>query len=121
MTKDKLIDNLKNYKKNIASLELKNRELNRLLTRLEKIKKATPEITITSAIGINSDIRSKNKVGNKVENAVVDRATKFEELEAEIKSLKAEIEETHNNIEDVRIRLNALNYKERRFYRGILF
>ncbi len=121
MTKDELICRLKNHKKNISSKELKERRLNKLIFQLDKLKNAAPEAPISSAPGINNDIRSKNKISNKVENAVVNKLTEIEELKNEIFDLKMEIQKLDDNIEDVRIRLNALNYKERKFIEEYYF
>lgn len=115
MTKDELENNLKNYKKNISSKELKERRLNKLSSQLDKLKNKTPEAPVSSAPGINNDIRSKNKVSKKVENAVVNKITEVEEVENEIFDLKIEIQELDDNVEDVRIRLKALNYRENKF------
>lgn len=115
MTKDELDSNLKNYKKNISSKELKERRLNKLSNQLEKLKNKAPEAPVSSAPGINNDIRSKNKVSKKVENAVINKITEVEEVENEIFELKIEIQELDDNVEDVRIRLKALNYRENKF------
>lgn len=121
MTKDEMIYNLKNYKKNISSKELKERKFNKRLLKLHKLKNEMPEAPISSAPGINNDIRSKNKISNKVENAVVNKITEIEELEDEVFVLRQDIQELDDNIEDVRIRLKALNYRENKFIEEYYF
>ncbi len=121
MTKDELVCNLKNYKKNISSKKLKERKFNKLLLKLHRLKNEIPEAPVSSAPGINNDIRSKNKISNKVENAVVTKITEIEELEDEILDLRADIQKLDDNIEDVRIRLDALNFKESKFIEEYYF
>lgn len=121
MTKDELICNLKNFKKNISSRELKERKLNKLLLNLHRLKNETPGTPIASAPGINNDIRSKNKISTKVENAVVNKLTEIGELEAEIKKVEYDILCIEDDIEETRIRLEALTYREQEIVKAHYF
>lgn len=121
MTKDELISNLKNYKENIASLKLKRRALTKKEKKLKTLQSQTAETSITSSTGVNNDIRSKNKVGNKVESAVVNKITEIEKLKNEISDLKREIFILKENTEDIKIRLEALSLKEYKFIEAYYF
>lgn len=121
MTKEEMNHNLKNFKKNISSLEIKKRKKDKLSNELIKLRLEHTETPISLAPGINNDIRSKNKVSNKVENAVVNKISKIEELEDEIYYLKLKILELEDNTEDVRIRLKSLNFKESKFIEEYYF
>lgn len=121
MTKDELIFNLKNYKENIASLKLKKRALKKREKRLKVLQSQVPETSLGSATGINNDIRSKNKVGNKVESAVVGKLTEIDELKEDITKLKKDIFILTEHTEDVRIRLEALSFKEYKFIEAYYF
>ncbi len=115
MTKEELIQLLKEYKENVAKLKLRKKEKN----KYEKIlyKKFTIETKITSNMGINAEIHSKNNISDKVGNEVVDSIVKYEEdrKKAEIKlnKLNEDILALEEKIEEAEIRLNSLYYKER--------
>lgn len=63
MSKEELIELLRDYKENKAKLNIKLKELknNRI-----KLKEIDVETSITSSFGINQDIHSKNQISNKV-------------------------------------------------------
>lgn len=110
MTKDQLILLLKQYKENKARLKLKLREKERILRQLESIK----EIELkSSATEINSDIRSKNSISDKVGNYATNNSDKENDLKLELNALEQEIIELNTRIEEIDIRLDALKYKER--------
>lgn len=115
MTREILIDLLKNYKERKASLELKTREKN----MYEKRKQGCIEVEIntTSKLEINSDIRSKNKISDKVGEAVVNNIQKNDEIKKEaeekIKELIPQIEILKSQTEEVEIRLKSLYPKEK--------
>ena len=75
------------------------------------------ETSISNPMGINSDIRSINKISDKVGNAVVraieDNKKIKEEAEQKIKELEPIIEELQSKVDEVDIRLGALYYKEK--------
>ena len=96
MSKEELIELLRDYKENKAKLNIKLKELknNRI-----KLKEIDVETSITSSFGINQDIHSKNQISNKV-------LKKIEELEADIRKLREKVD----LIDD---RLECLKYKEK--------
>ena len=115
MTKEELIQLLKEYKENVAKLKLRKKEKKHYENKLNSKPKI--ETSLSSATGINSDIRSKNKIGDKVGEAVVNSITRNEEEKEEAKvkiaELEKEIQELEEKVEEVEIRLNSLYYKEK--------
>lgn len=111
MTKEELIELLKDYKQNKAKLNIKLKELK--LARIKLKVCDNIETNITTAYGENKDIHSKNKISNKVLSKVEENDTKRLELEAEIKNLEKEVRELRNKVEAVEDRLIGLKHKER--------
>lgn len=110
MTRDQLILLLKNYKENKAKLKLKLREKERILRQLESIKEAELK---SGDNDINSSIRSKNSISDKVGNFASNTIDKENDLRLELQVLEKEIIELNAVIEEIDIRLEALKYKER--------
>lgn len=114
MTKEELITLLKEYKENVAKLKLRKRELKKYERRLESKPKI--ETSMSTATGLNSDIRSKNSISDKVGNTVVNILAKDEkekqEAREKIAELKLIIAELEDKVEEAEIRLNSLYYKE---------
>ena len=110
MTKDQLILLLRKYKENKSRLRLKLREKERILRQLEIIKESELK---SGDNDINSGIRSKNSISDKVGNFVSNTADKENELKLEIESLQKEIDELSGVVEEINIRLDALKYKEK--------
>ena len=105
MTKQQLILLLKQYKENKARLKLKLREKERILRQLESIK----EIDLkTSNLELNSDIRSKNSISDKVGNYATDNTDKEHDLRLEL-----EIIELNSKIEEIDIRLEGLRKRDK--------
>ena len=115
MNKDELVNLLRSYKENKASLKLKLLEKKQCERRHKQYKRL--ESSKTAVIGINCDIHSKNKISNKTEKTVLDtiELNEKEKIEAEtrIKELIIEIETLKDKIEETEIRLSALKYKEK--------
>ena len=115
MTKENLIELLKNYKENVAKLKLRRREKIKKEQRLKQYKRN--DSNITTNIGINMDIHSKNCISNKTEKTVLDNIElnirEIEEAEKRIKELEKEIEQLEDNVSEISIRLSALRYKEK--------
>lgn len=111
MNKEELINLLKSHKENKAKLTIKLKELKNKRIKLKHCEET--ETNITSSFGINQDIHSKNKIGNKV----LDRIEKNDELkrktEEEIEELEKEVRTLRENVEAVEDRLEGLKYKER--------
>ena len=111
MIKDDLIMLFKNYNENKSKLELRKREKRMIEARLNAEEDI--ETSISSATGINSDIRSKNIISDKVGNAVIKSMSKREEEEKRLKELNQEIIKLQDKVEEIEIRLRGLKYKER--------
>lgn len=115
MDKEELIELLKKHRENEARLRLRKKEKVMYERRLKSSIEI--EISTTSSTGINQDIRSKNKISDKVGDTVVNTIQKNEEfkIEAEkkINELIPVIEELESLVEEGNIRLGALYYKER--------
>lgn len=115
MKKEELVDLLKSYKENIAKLKLRRREKKKCERRLKQYKRL--ESNITATVGTNCDIHSKNKISNKTEKTALDTIELNEkekrEAEERIKELIPEIEELEEKVEETKIRLSALKYKEK--------
>ncbi len=111
MTKEELIQLLKEFKQNKAKLNIKLKEL-----KIARIKLETCDDVETNTIslyGENQNIHSKNKISNKVLSKIEENDTKRIKLEREIKELKKIIKELKEKVEAVEDRLVGLKYKER--------
>ena len=115
MTKEKLIESLKEYKENTAKLKLRKLEKKKYEKRIKEYKRI--DSNTTGSFGINQDIHSKNKISNKTEKTALDiielNKKEVKEAEEKIKELEAEIEELELIVEETKIRLEALKYKEK--------
>lgn len=111
MTKEELIELLKEYKQNKAKLNIKLKELK--TTRIKLKFCEDTEINTTTAYGENQNIHSKNKISDKVLNKIEQNDTRRLELEAEIENLEEIVKNLRNKVEAVEDRLEALKYKER--------
>lgn len=110
MTREQLITLLKRYKENKSKLRLKLREKERILRQIELIKEAEER---SSNKDVNSGIRSKNSISDKVGNFVSTNIDKENDLKLELEALEKEISELNAVVEEIDIRLDALKYKER--------
>lgn len=111
MTREDLIQLLKEYKQNKARLNIKLKELK--LARIKLKACDDVETNTTSTYGENQDIHSKNKISNKVLNKIEENDTKRIELEKEIKNLEETVKQLRNKVEIVEDRLEGLKHKER--------
>lgn len=110
MDKEKLIQLLKEYKENKAKREIKLKELKNARIALKNCEDTYT--SVTSILGINQDIHSKNKISNKVLDRVEKNDTKRRELEEKISKLEEEVRELTDKVDIVDDRLSALKYKE---------
>ena len=111
MTREDLIILFKEYNENTSKLKLRKREKRIIEKRL--LGEREIEVSLTSAYGINNDIRSKNSTSDKVGNAVIKNQTKIEEDKDRLKELDKEISELQEKVDEIEIRLRGLKYKER--------
>ena len=110
MSKEELIQLLKDYKENKAKLNIKLKELKNCRIRLKHLEFET---TSTTTYGINQDIHSKNKISNKVLDKIEQNDTKRIELQKEIEDLEKEVKELREKVEAVDDRLACLKYREK--------
>ncbi len=110
MSKEELIELLRDYKENKAKLNIKLKELknNRI-----KLKERDMETSITSSFGINQDIHSKNQISNKVLKKIEENETKKEVAKEKIEELEADVRKLREKVDLIDDRLESLKYKER--------
>lgn len=110
MSKEELIELLRDYKENKAKLNIKLKELknNRI-----KLKEIDVETSITSSFGINQDIHSKNQISNKVLKKIEENETKKEAAKEKIEELEADVRKLREKVDLIDDRLESLKYKER--------
>lgn len=111
MTKEKLIQLLKEHKENKARLNVKLKELKLARMQLKSLEEI--ETNLTTAYGINQDIHSKNQISNKVLSKIEQNDTKREEKQKEIEELEKTVRDLREKVEAVNDRLEGLKYKER--------
>lgn len=111
MTKEELIQLLKEYKENKARLNIKLKDLKLARMQLKSLKEI--ETNLTTSYGINQDIHSKNKISNKVLSKIEENETKREEKQKEIEELEKTVRDLRGKVEAVNDRLEGLKYKER--------
>ncbi len=111
MTKEELIQLLKEYKQNKAKLNIKLKELKTARIKLKACDDI--ETNTTSTYGQNQDIHSKNKISNKVLSKIEENEIKRLELQEEIEELEKIVRELNAKVEAVEDRLIGLKYKER--------
>lgn len=110
MSKEELIQLLKDYKENKAKLNIKLKELKHCRI---KLKHLDLETNSTTTYGINQDIHSKNKISNKILDTIEKNDIERIELENKIKDLEEEVRELREKVESVDDRLIGLKYKEK--------
>lgn len=110
MSKEELVQLLKDYKENKAKLNIKLKELKNCRIKLKHLELETNSIT---SYGINQDIHSKNKISNKVLDKIEQNDTKRIELQKEIEDLEKTVRELREKVEAVDDRLEGLYPKER--------
>lgn len=111
MTKEQLLQLLKEYKQNKASLTIKLKELKQAKISL-KTDSDMDTIT-TSLYGENQNIHSKNKISDKVLNKIEKNEIRRLELKRKIENLEKQIRKLREKVEVVEDRLIGLKYKER--------
>ena len=111
MTKEELINLLRDHKENKAKLNIRLKELKLARIVLKSLKEV--DVSLTSIIEINGDIHSKNKISDKVGKQVEENDEKRREKESEIEQLEEQVRELREKVEAVEDRLEGLKYKER--------
>lgn len=110
MSKEELIELLRDYKENKAKLNIKLKELKNNRIKLNEID---VETSITSSFGINQDIHSKNQISNKVLKKIEENETKKEVAKEKIEELEADVRKLREKVDLIDDRLESLKYKER--------
>lgn len=108
LERKEVIEKMKNYNRNCSILK----ELRKKLTDLEE-KQTSYSLQLTSQYGINNDIRSKNKVGDKVASAVIQKEKQNEDLKEYIESIKERIKHKEKDKEFVEDFISALKKSDR--------
>lgn len=111
MSKDELIQLLKDYKENKAKLNIKLKELKTKRLQLKGCEEI--ETSLTTGYGINQDIHSKNQISDKVLKKIEQNDDKRNQLKKEIEDLEKTVRELREKVEAVEDRLEGLKYKER--------
>ena len=110
MSKEELIQLLKDYKENKAKLNIKLKELKNCRIKLKHLELET---NLTTSYGINQDIHSKNKISDKVLKKVEENDERKRKIEENIKDSEKEVRDLRDKVEAVDDRLVGLKYKER--------
>lgn len=111
VTREDIIELLKEYKKNKAKIKIKKKSLELTKKLLKDCEKS--ETKITSSYGENQEIYSKNKTRNNVLKIIEENDEKRLQLKKEIETLEKIIKELKEKIDEVENRLIGLKYKER--------
>lgn len=111
MSKEEIIQQLKLFKEKEGKLALK-----RNLRKRKKIqlRKRIKEIKVKITQGYSEGSSKTNKITSSVEEAVIDKDEKIQELKNEIQELTDDIELLETDIEEVNIRLGSLQYLEKK-------
>ena len=110
MSKEELIQLLKDYKENKAKLNIKLKELKTKRLQLKGCEEI--ETSLTTGYGINQDIHSKNQISDKVLSKIEQNDSRRNELKIEIEKLEEEVRKLRDTVEAVEVRLEVLKYKE---------
>lgn len=114
MSKEELIELLKNHLENKAKLNIKLKDLKTARIELDHLKDIDKyETSITSSYGENQDIHSKNQISDKVLKTIEKKDTRGAELEEKISKLEEEVKNLRTKVDIVEDRLKGLKYKER--------
>ena len=89
MSKEELIQLLKDYKENKAKLNIKLKELKTKRLQLKGCEEI--ETSLTTGYGINQDIHSKNQISDKVLSKIEQNDSRRNELKIEIEKLEEEV------------------------------
>lgn len=110
MSKEEIIEQLKNLKEKEGRLALKRNSRKR---KQIELRKRIKEVKIKITQGYTEGSSKTNRISSCVEEAVVDKGEKVQELKQEIQELTDDIEMLEIDIEEVNIRLGSLTYLEK--------
>ena len=107
MSKEEIIEQLKQFRDKQGKLALKRNERKRKKIQLRKrIKELKIKIT--------QGYSKTNKITSSIEEAVIEKDEKIQELKSEIQELTDDIELLETDIEEANIRLGSLTYLEKK-------
>lgn len=110
MSKEEIIEQLKQLREKQGRLALKRNLRKRKKIQLRKRKK---ELRIKITQGYAEGSSNTNKITSSVEEAVIEKDEKIQELKKDIQELTDEIETLELEVEEVNIRLGSLTYIEK--------
>lgn len=111
MSKEEIIEQLKQFRDKQGKLALKRNERKRKKIQLRKrIKELNIKITQSYSEGSSKT----NKIASSVEESVIKKDEKIEKLNDEIQELADDIELLETDIEEANIRLGSLTYLEKK-------
>lgn len=108
LERKEVIEKMKRYNLNCSIIK----ELKKTINELEK-EKNNYEIKITSAYGVNNDIRSKNKISDKVSNSIILKEKENEFINEKLKTLYTKLYKKEKEKEFVEGFINALKKSDR--------
>ncbi len=111
MTRETIIELLKEYKQNKARLKIKQKELNQKKLFIENYE--GKETKLISSYEQNGEIHSNNQISDKVLQIVEENEEKRIKTQKEIDEIEKIIQELKEKVETVEDRLIGLKYKER--------
>lgn len=110
MNKEKLIELLNEHKGKLIQYELKENEKKRLEIRLTELEKVKYDVKITPTY---EEGGKGNSIDSKVERQVIKYEDKTNRLKSQIAQIEKEMAELKCDLDEVNIRLKALNKLER--------
>ena len=112
MGKPTMIEKLKNYNKTQSNLKLKYIELEQAKEELKNISYG--DENMANSYGLNSDIRAKNKTGDKVSELIVKNENERKNKENLIREIGKQIGKLKLEVKEVQVRLGVLGDNERK-------
>lgn len=108
LERKEVIEKMKRYNLNCSIIK----ELKKTINDLEK-EKSNYNIKVTSAYGVNNDIRSKNKISDKVSNSIILKEKENEFINEKLKTLYTKLYRKEKEKEFVEGFINALKKSDR--------
>lgn len=110
MTKEEIVEQLGKYKQKQAELALKILERKKLRIKKKKIKR---ELNVNITPKYTEGGKSTNKVSSIVEDTVIQKNTRLEEIDGEIATINEDISILRIEIKELDVRLGSLTYLEK--------
>lgn len=108
LERKEVIEKMKRYNLNCSIIK----ELKKTINDLEK-EKNDYNIKVTSSYGVNNDIRSKNKISDKVSNSIILKEKENEFINEKLKTLYTKLYRKEKEKEFVEGFINALKKSDR--------